>query len=162
MKLLTTTLLLAVLSALGATAQTQNRWYIVDASKPEVPLAVMAEVAFLMTSDWDEGITIVNKNGTLSSPLTTITFRQLDPTTIATPEQNRPTLYSGLVGQTIVLSNCKAGTPVAVFSLKGEKLCSQTACDGKTEVNVGDLAEGIYLLKVGDITIKFRKGGVKP
>ena len=141
MKLLTTTLLLAVLSALGATAQAQKNWCIVDAAKPEVPMAMMADVAFLMTSDWDEGVAVVNKDGTICGPLKTITFRQLDPTVVSTPKQSQPALYGGQVGQTLVLANCKTGTLVAVYSLKGEKLCTMTTSDGKTEINVGNVPQ---------------------
>ena len=158
MKLLTT-LLLSVLSALGATAQDEGRWSIVDATKPDVAVASMDDVAFLMTSDWDDNLAVVCKDGTLHGGLTAVAFRQLGQTAVSRPVTNKePALYKSLVGQTVVLTNCKAGTPVTVYSLNGLKLLSLTAAEGKTEVAVGDLTDGVYLLKVGEVTIKFQKG----
>ena len=158
MKLLTT-LLLSLLSALGAAAQDESRWCIVDAAKPDVAVAAMADVAFLMTSDWDDNVAVVCKDGTLHGGLSAVTFRQLGLTPVISPVASKePALYKGQVGQTVVLTNCKAGTQVTVYSLGGSKLLSQTAADGKTEVAVGSLTDGVYLLKVGEVTIKFQKG----
>lgn len=158
MKILTT-LLLSVLSAIGAAAQDEGRWCIVDVAKPDVAVAAMADVAFLMTSDWDDNVTVVCKDGTLHGGLSAVTFRQLGSTPVIRPVANKePALYTGQVGQTVVLTNCKAGTPVTVYTLGGSKLLTQTAADGKTEVAVGSLQDGVYLLKVGDVTIKFQKG----
>lgn len=158
-KQLLTTTLLAVLSALYAGAQDTSSWSIVDAAKPDVALAAMNDVAFLMTSDWDDSVAVVCKDGTLHGGLAAVTFRQLGQTAVSRPVANKePALYGGQVGQTIVLTNCKAGTAVTVYSLSGQKLLSQKAAEGKTEVAVGDLTDGVYLLKVGEVTIKFQKG----
>ena len=149
---------MSMLSALGVAAQSQGRWYIVDASKPDIPVAAMADIAFLMTSDWDDNIAVVCKDGTLSGRVASMTFRQFDPTNVLLPKAGQePANYTGLIEQKIKLSNCTAGTTIMVYSLNGSKLLSQTAKEGKTEVWVGDLQKGVYLLKVGDVTIKFTK-----
>jgi len=149
---------MSVLSAFSVAAQSQARWYVVDTSKPDVPVAAMADIAFLMTSDWDDNIAVVCKDGTLSGRVASMTFRQFDPTNVLLPKAGQePANYTGLIEQKIKLSNCTAGTTIMVYSLNGSKLLSQTAKEGKTEVWVGDLQKGVYLLKVGDVTIKFTK-----
>lgn len=149
---------MSVLSALGAAAQGQARWYVVDASKPDIPVAAMADIAFLMTSDWEEGIAVISKDGSLSDRLAAITFRQFETTDVKSLKtESQPATYTGLVQQKIVLSNCTAGTAILVYHLNGTKLLTQTASEGKTEIEVGDLPKGVYLLKVGDVTIKFTK-----
>ena len=149
---------MSMLSALGVAAQSQGRWYIVDASKPDIPVAAMADIAFLMTNDWDNGIAVICKDGTMSGKLSTITFRQLEATDVKSAKtKSEVATYSGLIQQKIILSNCTAGTAILVYSLNGTKLLTQTANEGKTEIWVGDLPTGVYLLKAGDITIKFTK-----
>ena len=64
---------MSVLSAFSVAAQSQARWYVVDSSKPDVPVAAMADIAFLMTSDWDDNIAVVCKDGTLSGRVASMT-----------------------------------------------------------------------------------------
>ena len=94
----------------------------------------------------------------MSGKLSTITFRQLEATDVKSAKtKSEVATYSGLIQQKIILSNCTAGTAILVYSLNGTKLLTQTANEGKTEIWVGDLPTGVYLLKAGDITIKFTK-----
>ena len=66
----------------------QKSWCIVDAANPDVPLAEMAQVAYLLTNDYDSQLCLVCKDGTVFPGLTGFTFRQFDLSAIQ-PAQPR-------------------------------------------------------------------------
>ena len=125
--------------------------------RPDVPVAVMDNVACLLSNDWNAELTVMCKDGTLCGGLSGITFRQFDVTAISNTQQPTPDiqLYANPVGCELVLAGCKAGTPIHIYNMEGRLLQSLQAVEGKTIVSTDQLPVGIYLLKVGDTTMKF-------
>ena len=154
MRILALTITLIVSTMLHA----QVRWCIVDTSFPDQPLTTMSNVAFLMTSDYHDQLCLVCKDGTVFAQLQGVSFRQLDVTGIRHTKADRePSLFADPVGKTLTIMGCQAGLPVQVFELSGHERLSQTTGEGKTTVDVSSLSAGIWLLKVGETTIKFLK-----
>ena len=143
--------------SLAATAQTQ--WCVVSTDAPETPLAAMDNVAFFLTSDHESTLTIVCKDGQLIGGVASMSFRQLDPTAIAAPKAagDGPQVLASQVEQRLRLKGCAAGVPICVYDLRAHELKRQVADSQEQTLYIGDLKTGAYLLKVGNVTLKFLK-----
>ena len=136
----------------------QKSWCIVDAANPDVPLAEMAKVAYLLTNDYNNELCLVCKDGTVFPGLTGFTFRQFDISAIQ-PAQlgTEPQLAISNAGQTLTVSGCRAGSRICIYSMSGSRLISMTTTEGSAQITVAHLPAGIYLLQVDSTTVKFQK-----
>ncbi len=152
------TLMLAVALFLTSASFAQSRWCVVDAEKPNAPVALMSNVACLLTNDWTEQLTLMCKDGSLHGGFKSISFRQFDLSAVRLPEAQEGTaLLASPVSEQLTLTGCKAGTTIHVYHLSGRELYKLETKEGKTEIQVGNLPAGVYLLRVGETTIKFMK-----
>ena len=136
----------------------ENRWCIVDAANPDVPLAEMTKVAYLLTSDYNNELCLVCKDGTVCPGLTGFTFRQFDLTAIQPAKLNtEPQLAISNAGQTLTVNGCHRGSRIFIYDLSGTQLVSLTTTEGPVQLDVAHLSGGIYLLQVDGTTVKFQK-----
>lgn len=151
-------LIIVVVLFLSTMLHAQTRWCIVDADNPDVPLAQMGNVAYLLTNDYDNDLCLVCKDGTVCPKLTTISFRQFDQTAIRPAQTGaEPQVVMVNAGRTLTISGCQAGLPIHIYNMSGSELVSLTTTEASTQVAVGHLPVGIYLLQVGSTTVKFQK-----
>ena len=59
--------------------------------------------------------------------------------------------------RTLTVSGCQAGLPVHIYNMSGSEQVSLTTTESATQIAVGHLPQGIYLLQVGSTTVKFQK-----
>lgn len=61
-------------------------------------------------------------------------------------------------GGTIALEHFPAGTPVAIYGTAGETLAkARTDARGNAQISAASLPKGIYIVKAGNVTLKFEK-----
>ena len=118
----------------------------------------MSDVGYILNSDNRPTFTIVKKDNSTIDDVTKMTFAKIDDTGIDAPQTiTDDAVYAKVIEGTLSISGCKAGTAVEIFSANGQ-LCRRATVQGEhTDINVSQLASGIYLLRVGKTTIKFQK-----
>lgn len=151
--------LIITLALLTATMlHAKERWCIADSANPDVPLAEMAQVAYLLTNDYDSQLCLVCRDGTVYPGLKGFTFRQFDTAAIQPAQRGtEPQMAIGNAGQTLTVNGCRNGSQIAVYSLAGSRLVTMTANGGHAQINIAHLTAGIYLLQVDNTTVKFQK-----
>ena len=145
---------LALASFLAAGAA-DYKWALVTQNGETV---LMSDVGYILNSDNRPTFTIVKKDNSTIDDVTKMTFAKIDDTGIDAPQTiTDDAVYAKVIEGTLSISGCKAGTAVEIFSANGQ-LCRRATVQGEhTDINVSQLASGIYLLKVGKTTIKFQK-----
>ena len=140
---------LALASFLAAGAA-DYKWALVTQNGETV---LMSDVGYILNSDNRPTFTIVKKDNSTIDDVTKMTFAKIDAPQTITDDA----VYAKVIEGTLSISGCKAGTAVEIFSANGQ-LCRRATVQGEhTDINVSQLASGIYLLRVGKTTIKFRK-----
>lgn len=151
-----TIMLLGMMACMMMTAQT--RWCIVDNSRQETPLAEMGQVAYLLTNDYTDSVAVVCKDGTLFAGLAGVAFRQFDLSAIQeTKIQPQSLLRLRSTAQTLTLTGLQPGQAITLHDMSGRTVKSLKTSEQQTEVEVGDLTPGVYLLTVGKTILKFVK-----
>lgn len=147
--------LLSLLLMLPAAVWAQQQWTIVDQGGHAFALD---SVTCLLASDTEEAFTIVLNNGNLQTGVTEATFKKQDLSAIqsATATPSAPTL--ALEARTrLVVSGCAEGTPLRLYNAGGQLLRSGQVSAGSSTVDVASLPAGVYIIKVGECSIKFHK-----
>ena len=118
----------------------------------------MNNVGYILNSDGSSSFTIVMNDNSTIDDVTKMTFAKIDVAGIDAPQTiTDDAVYAKVIEGTLSISGCKAGTAVEIFSANGQ-LCRRATVQGEhTDINVSQLASGIYLLRVGKTTIKFQK-----
>ena len=75
------------------------------------------------------------------------------PTSVAPAGESAVFVYPNPVAHTLLVDGAAAGAPLVVYDLHGRALLRTS----EPQVDVSALAEGCYLLKVGDKVVKFVK-----
>ena len=136
----------------------QDYWCVVDMAEPSTPLTTVDNVCFLLAADDAPTLTVVCRDGLLIGGVESIGFRQLDVTGVSAPKADGEIRLVGLpVSEHISILGCAEGTEVMVYDPAGHQLKAATATGGQLTMPVGDLKSGVYLLKVGKVTIKFAR-----
>ena len=118
----------------------------------------MDEVGYILYSDGSSVMSIVKKNNTAIEDVTKVTFAQLDPSGISNVMADKSvTVLSRAVDSVLRISGCKDGLTASVVSASGAVVAQFTTNSGKTEIDVSSLSTGIYVLVVGNTSIKFIK-----
>lgn len=146
--LLTTMLLYTV--GLRAAEMT---WHLVTDTDAAIELT---KVSYLLAST-QETFDIVCTDGTIVSSVKSIKLEKRESSGIQKAKTNGEGIFSQIVDGTLTISNAKAGTIAQVISVSGITCVAQTLTDGQNIINVSQLYQGTYILKVGDTTIKFIK-----
>lgn len=144
------------LFCLSAQAQDVKEWALVEPQSGRTVL--MTGVGFLLASDADDTFAVVCKDCSIIDGARSVSFTQVDPSAIASPRRDgAETRPFGLVDGRLTLTGCPAGTAVEVFD-GGGRMVRATVCDGRTTtVDVSGLPSGVYVLRVGTVTVKFMK-----
>ena len=145
---------LALASFLAAGAA-DYKWALVTQNGETV---LMSDVGYILNSDNKPTFTIVKKDNSTIDDVTKITFAKMDAAGIDAPQTiAKDAVYAKVVEGTMSIRGCKAGATVEIFSANG-KLCRQAKVQGEhTDIDVSQLASGIYLLRVGKTSVKFQK-----
>ncbi len=154
MKKLLTILLLAVTSLSVRAAEL--KWYIQNDSTHERML--VSEVAYSFVSDYSATFCVVGTDGAILTDVSSASFVQLDPSTgIGKTATKDADIKPVQVGGTLTVSGIKQQGEVAVYSLNGVKVASAKAIGGSVDVNVQCLPTGVYILRVGNTSVKIMK-----
>lgn len=157
MKLLKTTVFLsAAVAALGfsAAAQEPMEWYMVPDHGTKVP---MKEVGYLVAADDNETFSIVTSAGNTIGDVTSVTFEKgasSGVAQIAAPAEL--SLIADPVSATLAISGA-AGRKAGIYAISGRKMLDVNLFENNEKISVANLESGVYLLKVGDTSIKFIK-----
>ena len=129
------------------------KWCMVTDNGSQV---AMDRVSFLLASDASDSFYVVLTDGSVTEGVTKVEFKQLDISAI-TPIQGSQTEVA-ISGAHISIMGCQAGTPVQIYSLDGRQITTSTVEGNNTTIDVSMLPLGVYILRVGDKSVKFRKG----
>ncbi|MDY4555422.1 MAG: T9SS type A sorting domain-containing protein [Prevotella sp.] len=131
------------------------KWALVTQNGESV---LMSDVGYILNSDNIPTFTIVKKDNSTIDDVTKITFAQIEAAGINNPQAiAKDAVYAKVVKGTLSIRGCKTGALVEIFSANGQ-LCRQDKVLGEhADIDVSQLASGIYLLRVGKTTVKFQK-----
>jgi len=119
----------------------------------------------------DPQVTIHDKVFTVSSQLTTMEFEANDNLRFTLEEKSNPTKINEINGnhvdedvqmqmmsERLVLSSCKPGSKVSVYSLGGRIVENhRVGSDGQVAFSLAGYASGIYIIKIGKTNFKIIK-----
>ncbi len=124
-----------------------------DGSETKYELATVQKVTFA-----ESGMVVERKNAAAKVE----NVRCISFSTIATPDiiTNNSTLegtelfvYPNPVAETLRIDGAEAGSTFTIYDLQGRTLLQTT----EPQVNVSSLAQGSYLIKIGNQVVKFVK-----
>ena len=144
------------LFCLSAQAQDVKEWALVEPQSGRTVL--MTGVGFLLASDADDTFAVVCKDGSIIDGARSVSFTQVNPSGIVPPRRNgaeaRPLRF---VDGRLTLTGCPAGTAVEVSDGGGRTVRTAVSDGRTTTVDVSGLPSGVYVLRVGTVTVKFMK-----
>lgn len=140
-----------MVSAASLSAQ-DIKWCMVSDTGAQV---AMDRVSFLLASDVAESFYIVLNDGSMIEGVSKVTFQKLDISAITPVVGGHPEVV--IYGGKITVMGCAQGADLQVYTIDG-KMISKTKNDGMdTSIDVSTLSIGVYILRVGDKSVKFRK-----
>jgi hypothetical protein len=77
-----------------------------------------------------------------------------------TGQEEQLTLQSPINSQ-MQISGCGNATKAVVFAANGQKVAEAVVADGAVTISVGHLTNGVYIVKVGNKTLKFNVSSTK-
>jgi hypothetical protein len=130
-------------------------WCLVTNTGVQIPLSNVSYI--FMDGNDAETFTIVPKTGSQISGVGKATVEQLDPTKISLPimADGQPMLQ--VESNSICISGCEVGLPVAVYTVGGNTVLQGKTQSGSTVLDIVELPKGIYVLKVGNTSLKFSR-----
>lgn len=144
------------LFCMASQAQDVKEWALVEPQSGRTVL--MKTVGFLLASDADNTFAVVCTNGSIIDGARSVSFTQVDPAVIVSPENDGPVAQlSGSVDGELRLTGCAAGTLVTVSDSGGRPVRQSVAGGGVTTVDVSGLVPGVYILRAGSVKVKFIK-----
>ncbi len=148
---------MAVLCTLGGYAQEEQEQWLLEEPASGTTVAV-ADVSFLLASDWTDTFSIVCNDGTTVTDVTSVNVTRATPSGIdaAKTTANAPDVAITASGQ-LSLTGLKAGTAVEIFDTAGRLMQRATATEGTLNMNISRLTAGVYVLRAGDTAVKFSK-----
>lgn len=119
-------------------------------------VVLMGNVSHLLYSDGATTFSVVCKDNKTIANVQNVKFLQVDPTGVGAVN-NQGGMEAKVVDQTLSIVGAEADVEVDVLTVGGKVLLSTKTVEGKTDVYVGGLAGGTYILKVGKTAVKFQK-----
>lgn len=152
MRKILTLLLLASAISLSAA---EKVWCIVTDSGQKI---AMSNVSFILASDASETLSIVCNNGNVAYRVSKITFEQAEPTGISDIKDDSESSFTLLpASSSLLISGCAENTTVSVYDGSGRLVRQSVITSGSHEISLSGLTPGVYILKVGNRSIKFLK-----
>jgi hypothetical protein len=142
-----------LLLMMGLPVQAAEVWCLVTNTGVQIPLSNVSYI-FMDGSD-AETFTIVPKSGTQISGVGKATVEQLDPTDISLPVKTDGQPMVKVESNSINISGCDMGLPVVVYTVGGTIVLQDKTRSNSTVLDITGLQKGIYVLKVGDTSLKF-------
>lgn len=148
-----------IISILVAFAMTANADDLKWAMKTSTGQTVfMSNVGYLLYADGATTFSVVCKDNTTIPDVRKVTFEKVADTAVETiGTANGIGLLAHAVDRQLVIMGCRQGLRVAVYSPSGALLRQLTTEQEQTVVDVSDLPEGAYILRVADTAVKFLK-----
>lgn len=147
--------ILSLLFLFPAVAMAEQQWTIVTQDGAAFALD---SVTCLLASDTEDAFTIVLGNGSLQPGVTEATFKKQDLASIASPSLSADTPSLAIEARSrLTLTGCAEGTPIRVYSADGKLQRSATATGQTATLDVAALPGGVYVVRIGEVSIKFSK-----
>ena len=151
-KILKRLLLLFLLFISNVSFADDKQWFLVT-DKEEV--IEMSRVCSLVATDTEETFSILDSNGhILAKDVVRATFLLLETTNVENISAQDDMLES-YVDNILTMFGVEGN--IDIFSVNGSKMLSVKAIKNQTKINVSHLAPGIYLVKCGTQSFKFKK-----
>lgn len=153
-KLLAAAAGLLAAAAFATPAAAERVWQMVTDGDVAIP---MTQVSYLVAADDAQNFSVVRTDGSLVEGVTSVSFSQSEPVGVTEiAEAGRVSLLSNAVAESLTLQEA-AGREVAVYDLDGRCRIALTAADDAQKVNVSTLESGMYILRAGNVSIRFIK-----
>lgn len=118
----------------------------------------MDEVGYILYSDGSSVMSIVKKDNSAIEDVTKVTFAQLAPSGVSNVMADKGvSVLSRAVDSSLSISGCKEGSTATVVSASGAVVAKCITSSGNTAIDVSSLSSGVYVLVVGNTSIKFIK-----
>lgn len=131
-------------------------WCVVTQSGQAVPVSAVSYILNLGADS--ETFNIVLKDGTVIQGITKATFSRMEPTAISSvgnSGSNAP--ETRIAGDEITLIGCPVKSHVEIYAVSGKRMKSVVTASSETSFSISDLPAGVYVLKVGSVSVKFLK-----
>lgn len=143
-------LFLCPLSALADTVY----WYMVTDTDVNIK---MSTVSYLLASDNDDTFYVVCNNGNVYGGVSTVTFAQLTEEAAGISEVKSQESEVVISGNEITLLGISNSTSASIYGIDGKQVLSKSLSESDNSIYIGSLSSGVYVLKSGNTTLKFRK-----
>ena len=153
MRKLFTLLLLCIVLSLNAA---EKVWCIVADSGQKI---AMSNVSFMLASDASESLSIVCNNGIVIYNVAKITFEIAEPTGISdiTDDSGEASFKVLPASSSLQIMGCAEGSKIFVYDSGGKIVRQSIVTSSDHEVSLIGLPLGIYILRLGNNSIKFIK-----
>ncbi len=65
--------------------------------------------------------------------------------------------YDGVVGDVLIVSGISENSILDIHNIAGKTVFGPVAAEGRIEINVSNLGDGVYVLRAGNDVVKFSK-----
>lgn len=144
---------LAMLIPLAAGAD-DNKWCLITDTDVEIELS---SVGFLLAADDADAFSVVCTDGNVYNGVASVSFAQLDSSAGISDIMADNEVTVDITSTVLTIIGCKDGTTAAVYSIDGMQLLSKQLSSSDNSVYIGNLSSGVYILKAGATSVKFRK-----
>lgn len=131
------------------------RWALKTQSEQ---IILISQLSHIVHIDGSKVFSIIAKNGNVINDVQRVTFLKTELSDIQTPHQENGTgILARQVSEMLTVSNIKPDTPVYIISTDGTTLKKVVASSSSIDIPVYDLPQGTYILRVGNVNVKFIK-----
>ena len=124
---------------------------------PKGQTLFMNNVGYILNSDGSSSFTIVMNDNSTIDDVTKVTFAKVDASGVKTVEFDSDGVYAKEVEGSLIISGCHAGNKAEVYSANGQVMRSQALCGESCNIDVSTLPKGVYVLHIGNTSVKFLK-----
>ncbi len=127
---------------------------------PKGQTLLMEEVGYILNSDNSNAgssFTIVMNDNSTIDDVTKVTFAKVDASGVKAIEYDSQGVYAKVVEGSLIITGCKAGKKAEVYSANGQVVRSQSFDGDRCDIDVRSLPKGVYVLRIGNTTVKFLK-----
>ena len=145
----------ALIMAFAAVAHADSGWLMVTDLGTRIP---MESVGMLVAADDAKTFTVVRTTGAgeAVSGVKSVSFTYDASSGIEKPDVTGVSIMPDAVSSTITLIGCK-GRRMEVYDMSGRECMTEIVATDFERVDVSGLAEGMYILRAGEASVKFIK-----